>query len=75
MLTLYSLFENFVDLMSISLSRVKERNAAVIGRADDVDHLRAVRSLGRLLAAHVLNAQPDRRHLKRAQPSTLRQRV
>src|SRR6185369_3842205 len=45
---------------SISLSGVKEGYAAIIGGADDVDHLRTVRNGRLILAAHVLDAEPDR---------------
>ena len=43
----------------VGLGRVEEGDAPVEGRPDDVDHLRPVRHRRLVLAAHVLDAQPD----------------
>src|SRR5579863_2861460 len=51
----------------ISLSRIKKRHAMVIGRADDIDHLRAVRHERFITAAHILDAQTHARYLERTQ--------
>ena|SRR5829696_6519545 len=41
---------------SVSFSCIKERYTAIIGGADDVDHLRTVRNGRFILAAHILDA-------------------
>src|SRR4051794_9293687 len=55
---------------AISFRRVKECYAAIVGGADDVDHLRAVGHCSFILAAHILDAQPDAGDLQFSQCAT-----
>ena len=61
--------ENPLHLVrAIGFGRVVERDAALEGRPDDVDHLRPGRDRGLIGAAHVLDADADARNLQRSKP-------
>ena len=63
--------DSFAFQRPISLSRIKKRHAMVIGRADDVDHLRAVRHGRFVFAAHVLHSEPDAGNFQDAESPAL----
>ena len=64
-----------VFVRAISLGTVEERDATVVGRAENVDHLGPVRNRGLVLAVHVLHAHPDRGNLQLPQPSSPDRRI
>src|SRR5687767_5446458 len=53
----------------VCFGTVEERNATIVGRANNADHFRPVRYRGLVPPMHVLNAQPDCRDLQLAKPS------
>jgi hypothetical protein len=70
---LHGLAEDALALVrAVGLGGVEERHAPVVGGAEDADHLRAVRHRGLVSAGHVLHADPDARHLERAEPTPAR---
>jgi hypothetical protein len=64
------LTEDALDLeRAVRLCRVEKGDATVERRTDNGDHLRAVRHRRFILAAHVLDAEPNAGDLERTQSS------
>src|SRR6185369_4419399 len=59
----------------VCVGTVEERNATIVGRAENADHFGPVRYRGLVLPMHVLNAQPDCRDLQLAKPSSPDRRI
>src|SRR5688500_14064521 len=59
----------------VCLGTVEERNATIIGRAENADHFRPVGCRGLVPPMHILNAEPDRRDLQLAKPSAPDRRI
>src|SRR6185503_7346711 len=59
----------------VSLGTVEERNATIVGCAENADHFRPVRYRGLVPPMHVLNAHPDCRDLQLAEPSAPDRRI
>src|SRR6185369_5657681 len=59
----------------VCLGTVEERNATIVGCAQNADHFRPVRYRGLVPPMHVLNAQPDFRDLQLAEPSSPDRRI